>query len=144
MPSATVYRPSRVWTTRAFEQVKGTVAALVVDDDEELAQALAAVLEMEGFKVRVSDCVHCLEIITQWRPSVVVLDIEMPIKNGFCVAIELRETSQCARIPIIAYTSLPENDVRSRGVSAGMDAYCRKGNAPDCLIDLLSVVAPSG
>jgi CheY-like chemotaxis protein len=67
----------------------------------------------------------------------------MPFMNGFGVAKELRKLSQCADTPIVAHTSLPEDAVLLQGIPAGIDAYCRKGNALDALIALLGVMAPS-
>ena len=39
---------------------------------------------------------------------------------------------------IIAFTALGEDYVRSKGLQAGFDGYCQKGNAPDVLVDLIS------
>jgi CheY-like chemotaxis protein len=144
MPAVSPFSPSRVWSTRIFEPVGAPISALLIDDDERIAQALAAVLEVEGFDVRIADCVHCFKIVEQWAPSVVLLDMEMPVMNGFRVAKELRRLNHCVRTPIIAYTSLAEDDVRLQGIPAGIDAYCRKGDAPHALIALIKAIAPSG
>lgn len=143
MSSAALLPSSRVWSTRIFKPLDRPVCALVIDDDERIAQALAAVLKVEGFEVKISDCVDCFEIVKRWTPNVVLLDIEMPFLNGFGVAKELRKLSQCADTPIVAHTSLPEDAVLLQGIPAGIDAYCRKGNALDALIALLGVMAPS-
>nr|WP_284504018.1 response regulator [Caballeronia sp. GAWG2-1] len=140
--SAALIPPSRVWITRTFDPVDSPIRALVIDDDEDYTQALVAVLELEGFDVRTADCLKCFEITRHWMPSVVLLDIEMPIMSGFRVAKELRKLEHCTRVPIIAHTSLPEDDVLVHGMPVGIDAYCRKGNSPDALVSLLRLLAP--
>jgi two-component system, cell cycle response regulator DivK len=142
MSAAALIPPSRVWSTRTFDSVEPPIRALVIDDDEEFAHALAAVLELEGIDVQTVDCVECFEIIRHWMPSVVLLDMEMPIMSGFRVAQELRKLAHCSRVPIIAHTSLSEDDVLVHGMPAGIDAYCRKGNSPQALVSLLRLVAP--
>jgi two-component system, cell cycle response regulator DivK len=140
--SAALIPPSRVWSTRTFDSVDPPIRALVIDDDKDFAQALAAALELEGFDVQTADCVECFEITRHWMPSVVLLDMEMPIMNGFRVAQELRKLTHCTRVPIIAHTSLSEDDVLVQGMPAGIDAYCRKGNSPQVLVSLLRLVTP--
>jgi DNA-binding response OmpR family regulator len=142
MSAAALTPPSRVWSTRAFDTVDPPIRALVIDDDNDFAQALAAVLALEGFDVQTADCVGCFEITRRWMPSVVLLDMEMPIMNGFRVAQELRKLAHCARVPIIAHTSLGENDVLVQGMPSGIDAYCRKGGTPQALVSLLRLVTP--
>jgi DNA-binding response OmpR family regulator len=135
--------PSRIWTARTFASVDAPVTALIVDDNAELANALQAALELEGFDARTADCVHAIPFAQQCPPSVVLLDIEMPIVNGFQVAREMRKLAHCARVPIIAHTSLAEGEVLMQGMPAGIDAYCRKGNSIDALLALLQLVAPA-
>ncbi|WP_404982584.1 MULTISPECIES: response regulator [unclassified Caballeronia] len=135
--------PSRIWTARTFASVVAPVTALIVDDNAELAIAIQAALELEGFDARTADCVHAVPFAQQRPPSVVLLDIEMPIINGFQVAREMRKLADCACVPIIAHTSLAEGEVLTQGIPAGIDAYCRKGNSLDALIALLQLVAPA-
>lgn len=140
MPAAPSIPP--LWTTRVFSSVNPPVCVLIIDDDHDLADALLAVLEAEGFEARTADCPGCLRLIGIWIPDIVVVDIEMPIRNGFEVARAIRQVAHMRLVPIIAHTSLAEEDVVREGLAAGMDAYCSKSDGPTMLLALLRRVAP--
>jgi CheY-like chemotaxis protein/3'-phosphoadenosine 5'-phosphosulfate sulfotransferase (PAPS reductase)/FAD synthetase len=131
-----------LWTTRVFSPVTPPVGVLIVDDDHDLADALQAVLEAEGFEARTADCPACLRLIGFWIPHIVVVDIEMPIQNGFELARAMRQVAHMRLVPIIAHTSLAEEDVAREGFASGMDAYCSKSDGPSVLLALLRRVAP--
>ncbi|SAL07306.1 response regulator receiver protein [Caballeronia arationis] len=140
MPAASLTPP--LWTTRVFSPVRPPVGVLIVDDDHDLADALQAVLEAEGFEARTADCPACLGLIRFWIPHIVVADIEMPIQNGFALARAMRQVAHMRLVPIIAHTSLAEKDVAREGFASGMDGYCSKSDGPSSLLALLRRVAP--
>ncbi|SAK95066.1 response regulator receiver protein [Caballeronia catudaia] len=131
-----------LWTTRAFAPVTPPICVLIVDDDGDVADALQAVLEAEEFTARTADSTASLRLIGVWIPHVVVLDIEMPIQNGFDLSRSIRQIAHMRLVPIIAHTSLPEEDVMTEGVAAGMDAYCSKSNPPTVLLTLVRHMTP--
>ncbi|MDR5763079.1 MULTISPECIES: response regulator [unclassified Caballeronia] len=117
---------------------------LIVDDDSTGAEALAAVLVTEGFRAIVVDGGGvAFRMEPAWTPHVVILDIEMPHNDGFAVALAMRGSGRFATIPIIAYTSLDEAAVITRGKEAQIDAFCRKGYSLLALLALIEHVAPS-
>lgn len=80
---------------------------LVVDDEASVGQILKAGLEMHGFTVRyetrsTDTITACLE----FHPDLVLLDVNMPNKDGGMVASELRSHSALQHIPVIFLTSL--------------------------------------
>ncbi len=112
---------------------------LVVDDNAASAEGLAAALSADGCDARyVLSGVDALHAIDGWVPHVVILDISMPEHDGFATARVLRRISPTRNAGIIAFTALGEDYVRSKGVHAGFDGYCQKGNAPGVLVDLIS------
>lgn len=132
-----------LWTTRVFDRVSPPVVVLIVDDDVVAAQALAAVLAVEGYRVGVVDGGQgAFEMPATSTPHVVVLDIEMPRCDGYAVASAMRHSSRYAHTPIIAYTSLTEMEVLDRGRQARIDAFCRKGTSIRPLLALIKHVAP--
>lgn len=140
MPAAPMTPP--LWTSRAFAPVSPPVCVLIVDDDGDVADALQAVLEAEGYEARSADCTASLILIGIWIPHIVVLDIDMPIQNGFDLTRAMRQIAHMRLVPIIAHTSLLEEDVVAEGIAAGMDAYCSKSDSPTVLLTLLRQVAP--
>ncbi len=132
-----------LWTDRLFDRVLPPVVVLIVDDDMASAQALAAVLVIEGFRTTIVESgLAAFEMPAETTPHVVILDMEMPVCDGFAVASAMRGSSRFARTPIIAHTSLAEADVEERGRQAQIDAFCRKGMSIQPLLDLIERVAP--
>jgi CheY-like chemotaxis protein len=133
-----------LWTDRPFDRVLPPVVVLIIDDDMAGAQALAAVLVIEGFRTTIVDSgLAAFRVPLATTPHVVViLDIEMPTYDGFAVASAMRGSSRLTHTPIIAYTSLAEADVEERGKQARIDAFCRKGVSIQPLLDLIEHVAP--
>ncbi|MDR5798029.1 response regulator [Caballeronia sp. LZ008] len=132
-----------LWTDRRFDRVSPPVVVLIVDDDMAGAQALAAVLMIEGFQTTVVDAGQAaFKTPLVATPHVVILDIEMPVCDGFAVASAMRGSSRFANTPIIAYTSLAEAEVEARGKHAQIDAFCRKAISIQPLLDLIEYVAP--
>jgi CheY-like chemotaxis protein len=140
VPAASSTPP--LWTTRAFATVTPPVCVLIVDDDENVASALQVMLETEGFIAGVADSTSTLKLIGLWIPHIVVLDIEMPIRNGFDLTRTLRQIAHMRLVPIIAHTSLAEDDVVTEGIASGIDAYCNKSNPPTTLLTLLRHMTP--
>ncbi|WP_250502551.1 response regulator [Caballeronia sp. AZ7_KS35] len=118
---------------------------MIVDDDRAGADALAAVLAIEGFRATVVEGGRqALRTPPTFKPHIVVLDIEMPLCDGFAVATAMRESACFAAVPIIGYSSLDEAEVVERGKQAQIDAFCRKGNTLHCLFELIEFMAPVG
>ena len=132
-----------LWTDRLFDRVLPPVIVLIIDDDMAGAQALAAVLIIEGFRTTIVESgPAAFRMPLATTPHVVILDMEMPACDGFAVASAMRESSRFANTPIIAHTSLAEAEVEERGRQAQIDAFCRKGISIRPLLDLIEHVAP--
>ncbi|WP_061180468.1 response regulator [Caballeronia pedi] len=133
-----------LWTDRLFDRVSPPVVVLIVDDDIAGARALAAVLGIEGYRATIVDGQHAaFRTSPASTPHVVILDIEMPGCDGYAVASAIRASSRFAHTPIIAYTSLSEEDVVVRGKQVQIDAFCRKGLSIRPLLDLIELVTPA-
>ena len=78
----------------------GPLRVLVVDDNADGAEALAAFLEIEGCDVRVAtDPMQALELLAAFAPHVAVLDIGLPQMDGYELAERIRETDGRPRLP---------------------------------------------
>jgi DNA-binding response OmpR family regulator len=97
---------------------------LVVDDDEEIAQALQRSLRMEGYEVRVAgDGVAALDHAHAFLPDVVLLDLGLPKLDGIDVARELRQRDDVAILMLTARDGLEH---RVKGLDTGADDYLVK------------------
>ena len=116
---------------------------LVVDDNATAAEALAAALDAEGFVTRYAlGGVAAITLSSDWRPHVVILDINMPEYDGFQTASIMRRLATTRDASIIAFTALGESDVLPRAPAVGFDGYCQKGTSLEMLTDLISSTVP--
>lgn len=80
---------------------------LVVDDDAAFGAILQAALELHGFAVRYEErSTRALRACVEFRPDLVLLDVDMPIKDGGQVAAELKQHPTLGRTPVVFLTSL--------------------------------------
>ena len=97
---------------------------LVVEDDDEIAQALARSLRMEGYEVRLApDGEIALDQAAQFVPDLVVLDLGLPKLDGIEVARRLRSADDT---PILMLTARDAVESRVEGLDSGADDYLVK------------------
>jgi two-component system, OmpR family, response regulator MprA len=104
--------------------VRHTPRVLVVEDDEDIAGALALELGHAGYDARVeSDGPGALLTVEEWDADLVVLDLGLPSMDGVEVCRRLRSGS---RVPILVLTARSDVEDRVRGLDAGADDYVTK------------------
>ena len=107
---------------------------LVVDDHATNRFLLNAFLQKEFYTVlQASDGVQAIEIVKKEMPDLILLDIEMPCKNGFETCKELKENPLTRHIPIIILTASQKQVQRNKGLSEGADDYLVKPINPKVL-----------
>jgi signal transduction histidine kinase len=100
---------------------------LVVDDNRDAAQSLAAMLRLTGSEVETAhDGLQALRIAERFRPSLVLLDIGMPGMSGFEVARKIRAKPWGASIRLVAQTGWGQEEDRQRAREAGFDVHLTK------------------
>ena len=110
---------------------------LVADDNRDAADSLARLLSLYGHEVRVAyDGAAALELAGEWRPAAAILDIGMPLVNGYEAARRLR-ADHGAAILLIASTGWGQEADRSRAVQAGFDRHLTKPVDPHVLHEIL-------
>jgi DNA-binding response OmpR family regulator len=77
---------------------------LVVDDDPSILDTVTSILKSEGFQVMAaSGGEQALSMLHSWHPTLVLLDMRMPIMDGWAVARALREAG--SKVPIVVMTA---------------------------------------
>ena len=100
------------------------VSVLIVEDDRNIAELLQMYLEKEGYAVSVADDGGQGMIkFHASKPDLVLLDVMMPVMDGWAVCRTIRSESQT---PIIMLTAKGETDDKISGLKAGADDYITK------------------
>ena len=99
---------------------------LIVDDNLDAAQNLAEILSEHGHDVRTAvDGVQALAIAAGHRPEIAILDIGLPVMDGYELAARLRATL-AEPVRLIALTGYGQQEDRARAQAAGFDAHLVK------------------
>ena len=105
---------------------------LVVDDDPDLVETVAMMLESKGCEVgRAYDGIEGEESVKERRPDLIVLDVMMPRKDGYVLCSELKANAETSDIPIVLLTAVGEavpttTYTHADGMSTEADDYIAK------------------
>lgn len=139
VPCVTKQRGVHVSDTDSGRQAApGRSYILVVEDDVAIREALEAVLEDEGYAV--ASAAHGREALTLLRtgvepPAVILLDLMMPVMNGWEFRAAQRSDSDLARIPVIVLSA--DRDVAAKAAALQVSGYLAKPVNLDVLLDMV-------
>ena len=103
---------------------------LVVEDDADLASILRRSIAQRGVPVEVARTGrHAIDAITREVPSIVVLDLVLPVEDGFAVVDCMRQDRELSQIPLVVYSALDlDGDQRER-LQLGRTRFMTKGES---------------
>lgn len=121
---------------------------LVVDEDPDILDAVAMILESQGYEVVTArDGIDGLATLKAENPDLIILDLMMPKMDGFAFFKELQDPkwSKYKTTPILILTSVREEASRRRyeletGVKLNVDDYIEKPMSPDVLLTRVSTL----
>lgn len=110
------------------ERTKNGIAPviLIVDDDPLNVKLIDTLLSAEYQTIKAYDGAEALEKVLETMPDLVLLDIMMPILDGYAVTRQLKGNALTRNIPIILITALGGADDKIRGIEAGADEFLNK------------------
>jgi len=112
IPGAKRAQPGQTWRV------------LIVDDNADSADSIAAILETSGHEVEVAySAQKALEMAVEHQPDIVLLDIGLPDMDGYEVAKHLRQTPELKETRLIAITGYGQESDRQRSREAGFDEH---------------------
>ncbi|MCX6008525.1 MAG: response regulator [Chloroflexi bacterium] len=120
--------------------MKNRIKILLVDDDKDFVEATRLVLESKPYEVVVAyDGDEGLVKAKKEKPDLIILDIIMPVKDGFSAAEQLKKDPELKKIPVIMLTSFSEKVGEtslsvSQGLSLDTEDYVDKPVAPTELL----------
>jgi CheY-like chemotaxis protein len=100
------------------------IRVLLVEDNEMNRDMLSRRLARKGFEVLLAaDGEEALEVARRERPDLVLMDMNLPVKDGWTTVREIREDPQLGDIPVIALTAHAMSDDRQKALDAGCNDY---------------------
>jgi PAS domain S-box-containing protein len=117
---------------------------LVVDDDADALTLALAILQRAGALVTTCASVsEALDLLRQWRPDVLVSDIEMPREDGYSLIRKVRALSsqEGGRVPAVALTAYGRAEDRVRSLSAGYNMHVPKPVDPGELTTIIASIS---
>jgi PAS domain S-box-containing protein len=141
----TVHLPRRTLATERQQTEQPSAAksavrrrVLIADDNQDAAQSLEMLLQMEGHEVTiVHDGKEALAAFNRLQPEVVLLDIGMPELNGYDVARQIRQSPGGKNVMLIAVTGWGQNSDKAQARMAGFDHHFTKPINTERLGELL-------
>jgi two-component system, cell cycle response regulator DivK len=107
---------------------------LIAEDNAVNRELLRELLEMRGYDVaEACDGQEALLKITETHPDILLLDLGMPVLDGFGTIRKIRENPSISSLPVLAVTAYAMRDDREKVLNSGFDGYLSKPIDPSAL-----------
>jgi len=117
----------------------GTPSVLIIEDEPTYVSFLETSLSRLNCEIVVaSDGIAGLSAVTGKKPNVIILDVMLPMRDGFSLLEDMRSNSATADIPVIILSNLDSTREIQRGKTLGANEYLTKYNAkPKDIVELV-------
>lgn len=116
---------------------------LIIEDNEQNLYLTTFLLEKRDFEVvQARDGEQGLELAASENPDLILLDIQLPVMDGYEVAARLKQDARTISIPIVAVTSFAMAGDREAILASGCEGYIEKPIDPDNFVDQISRFLP--
>lgn len=116
---------------------------LIADDRRQVRQELRAILPLAG-NIEVvgeaADGQEAVQLVAALRPQAVLLDLQMPVMDGYQAALEIKAI--CPSCRVVALTVHGDETARRKASESGVDAFVVKGAPLSILVQVLSGSSP--
>ena len=117
---------------------------LAVDDEPNILMSLEFILEMEGYEVHTArDGEEALEVAERVRPDLILLDVNMPRKDGYEVCRIIRERVNMTGTKVIMLTAKGQTLEKKKGLEVGADDYVTKPFGAEDLLEKIRTMIDS-
>jgi len=109
---------------------------LIVDDEPNIVTSLEFLLSRAGFELRVvRDGEAAIKAMDEFQPDLVLLDVMMPVRNGFEVCQMIRDNAAWQNVKVVMLTAKGRDTEVSKGLALGADAYVSKPFSTKALLE---------
>jgi len=108
---------------------------LIVDDEEAIVTLLETILNIYGYNA--TTCTNPVEATTMaetMQPSLIILDVAMPDKDGYEVCLDLKKNPLTRDIPVLMVTALALIQDKKKGLACGADGFVFKPFDPNVVV----------
>ncbi|OPX66764.1 MAG: hybrid sensory histidine kinase BarA [Methanoregulaceae archaeon PtaB.Bin056] len=118
---------------------------LYIEDNDQNFYLVSYILGVQGHQViRARDGREGIDLATTERPDLILLDIQLPVMDGYATARELRRIPGVASTPIVALTSYAMAGDREKALESGCTGYIEKPINPRTFTEQIGQYLPSG
>jgi CheY-like chemotaxis protein len=118
---------------------------LVIDDEPDVRWLIRMSLERAGHEViAAEDGLRGIALAQKQRPEIIVLDLMMPVMDGYAVLAELAKDPRTAGVPVVVLSARAIPDEAERATSAGARRFLEKPFDPDTLTEELDALLAAG
>lgn len=116
-----------------------SASILIADDYEDNRELLRLILETSGYRLHEArNGRECVDAARAELPDIALIDLSMPVLDGWSALREIRADERTRAIPCVAVTAFAGDDDRRRALEAGFDEYLSK---PYRAKDILAIIA---
>jgi CheY-like chemotaxis protein len=116
---------------------------LVVDDDPKALLLMEAILEPYGYDVvLVTDCKQAIPTVKEERPDLILLDIMMPVLDGYTILKKIKQEEAMKNIPVVMVTALELDGNKVFASIVGASAYITKPIEKKVLLETIAQFLP--
>jgi len=116
---------------------------LVVEDTEDNRRILRDLLTRAGFElIEAADGESGVSMATAHRPDLILMDIQLPVFDGYEATRRIRANPDTSQIPIIAVTSYALSGDESKAIDAGCNVYVAKPFSPRKILAMVQEFLP--
>jgi two-component system, cell cycle response regulator DivK len=118
---------------------------LVIEDNEQNLYLTTFILQGQGYEiVQARDGGEGIRLANEVKPDLILLDIQLPVMDGYAIAQAMRSNPALDGVPIVAVTSYAMFGDRERILAAGCSGYIEKPINPDTFVAQVQAHLPKG
>jgi len=111
---------------------------LVVEDNENNLYMMKFLLEKNGYKViEARDGVEGVKVAAIEKPDLIIMDIQLPLLDGYKATKQIKANEEISKIPIIAVTSYAMVGDKEKALKAGCNGYIEKPINPETFLPVI-------